>query len=144
MKRRILFILILLITFSFITLPVLAQDTANAAFNNLPPEPDDSGSKIVSPLSRLEFILSITVLGFGLLIILLEIFLIKTNRISSEDSIKFIVITLIITSTLFLITAGYSNDQIAPAVGLLGTIAGYLLGRIQHSNQQENKNEKDT
>lgn len=134
----------LLITFSFITLPVLAQDTANAAFNNLPPEPDDSGSKIVSPLSRLEFILSITVLGFGLLIILLEIFLIKTNRISSEDSIKFIVITLIITSTLFLITAGYSNDQIAPAVGLLGTIAGYLLGRIQHSNQQENKNEKDT
>ncbi|MGI8582872.1 MAG: hypothetical protein ACR2KX_11770 [Chitinophagaceae bacterium] len=143
MKRRI-FILNLLITFSFITLPVLAQDTANAAFNNLPPEPDDSGSKIVSPLSRLEFILSITVLGFGLLIILLEIFLIKTNRISSEDSIKFIVITLIITSTLFLITAGYSNDQIAPAVGLLGTIAGYLLGRIQHSNQQENKNEKDT
>lgn len=78
------------------------------------------------------------------MIILLEIFLIKTNRISSEDSIKFIVITLIITSTLFLITAGYSNDQIAPAVGLLGTIAGYLLGRIQHSNQQENKNEKDT
>lgn len=143
MKRRI-FIFILLITFSFITLPVLAQDTTNTAFNNLPPEPDDSGSKIVSPLSRLEFILSITVLGFGLLIILLEIFLIKTNRISSEDSIKFIVITLIITSTLFLITAGYSNDQIAPAVGLLGTIAGYLLGRIQHSNQQENKNEKDT
>jgi len=41
-----------------------------------------------------------------------------------------------------LITAGYSNDQIAPAVGLLGTIAGYLLGRIQHSNQQEDKNEK--
>ena len=123
-------------------MPLWAQDTSG--INNPLPEPETSTSTIVTPLSRLEFVLSIAVLVFGLIIILLEIFLIKTRQISSEDSIKFIVITLIITSTLFLITAGYSNDQIAPAVGLLGTIAGYLLGRIQNSNTQEVKNEKTT
>jgi hypothetical protein len=118
------------------TMPLLGQDTPS--ITNLAP-PQETNGKIITPMSRLEFTLSISVLAFGLLIILLEIFLIKTRRISSEDTIKFITITLIITSTLFLITAGYSNDQIAPAVGLLGTIAGYLLGRIQHPNQQEEK-----
>ena len=30
---------------------------------------------------------------------------------------------------LFLIFAGYSQDQMAPMMGLLGTVAGYLLGK---------------
>jgi hypothetical protein len=30
---------------------------------------------------------------------------------------------------LFVITAGYNVEQIAPAMGLLGTIAGYLVGQ---------------
>lgn len=131
MKKKLIQFLIYSIIL-LISIPILGQDTLG--INNPLPEPETSTSAIVTPLSRLEFVLSISVLIFGLLIILLEIFLIKTRQISSEDSIKFIVITLIITSTLFLITAGYSNDQIAPAVGLLGTIAGYLLGRIQNTN----------
>jgi hypothetical protein len=36
---------------------------------------------------------------------------------------------LIITFAVFLIVAGYSDQQIAPAFGLLGTLAGYLLGK---------------
>ena len=142
MKKKLILFLIYSIFILLISMPLWAQDTSG--INNPLPEPETSTSTIVTPLSRLEFVLSIAVLVFGLIIILLEIFLIKTRQISSEDSIKFIVITLIITSTLFLITAGYSNDQIAPAVGLLGTIAGYLLGRIQNSNTQEVKNEKTT
>lgn len=114
---------------------LFGQDsTLNEIINN-PPEPENFGTKVITPLSSLEFNLSIIVLCFGLIIILLEIYLIKSKTISSEESIKFIVITLIITSTLFLITAGYSNDQIAPAIGLLGTIAGYLLGRFQNSKE---------
>lgn len=89
-------------------------------------------------LSSYEFILSISILVFGLLLILFELHLIKTNQIAHDHAIKFIIITLIIVSTLFLITAGYNNDQIAPATGLLGTIAGYLLGRTTKS---ENNNE---
>jgi len=93
---------------------------------------------------RFEFYLSLIVLGFGLLVLLFEMILIRNRKISPEDTIKFIVITLIITSTLFLITAGYSNDQIAPAVGLLGTIAGYLLGKIQNTRTNPNPNEAES
>jgi hypothetical protein len=40
----------------------------------------------------------------------------------------------IIIAAIFLVVAGYSDRQVAPAMGLLGTIAGYLLGRrdVQH------------
>ena len=101
------------------------------------PEPNETSEILSLPLSRLEFQLSLFVLGFGILIILLEIFLIKTNRISPDEAVKFILVTIIIVSTLFLITAGYSNDQIAPAVGLLGTIAGYLLGKVSQNQKNE-------
>ena len=143
MKKKIALIFCLISALPAFTLPLSAQDSINSKLNNPLPEPEDFNSKIVTPLSRLEFTLSITVLAFGFLVILLEVFLIKKKIISSEDIVKFIIITLIITSTLFLITAGYSNDQIAPAIGLLGTIAGYLLGRIQNLNK-EGKNETST
>lgn len=84
------------------------------------------------PLSSWEFALSLVVLVFGMIVIGLEVFLVMKNKIDSENAVKFIVVTLIITSTLFLITAGYDNNQIAPAMGLLGTVAGYLLGRQQN------------
>ncbi|MDQ3021409.1 MAG: hypothetical protein M3R36_12695 [Bacteroidota bacterium] len=84
--------------------------------------------------------MSIIVLFFGVIIIIVEIVLIQNKRILIEDALKIIVITLIIISTLFLITAGYSNNQIAPAMGLLGTISGYLLGKsniISKKDQNE-------
>ena len=97
-------------------------------------EPEESKTIIQTPLTRLEFYLSVIVLIFGLIVVIIEIILIKTGQITSESSIKFTIITIIIISTLFLITAGYSNDQIAPAMGLLGTIAGYILGKNNNSN----------
>lgn len=85
------------------------------------------------PLSSWEFYLSLVVLGFGLLVIAFITFIVFKLKVQIDPSIaiQFIIVTLIITSTLFLITAGYGKDQIAPAIGLLGTIAGYLLGRSQ-------------
>ncbi|MGV3586310.1 MAG: hypothetical protein ACO1OF_04855 [Adhaeribacter sp.] len=124
---------------------VLGQDSlSNAPYTeggssaNAPyPEPAETTEVVALPITRLEFQLSLYVLAFGILVILLEIYLIRNKNISSEDTIKFVIITIIIVSTLFLITAGYSNDQIAPAVGLLGTIAGYLLGRINSPKKDE-------
>lgn len=90
-------------------------------------------------MSNLEFNLSVGVLLFGLLVILLEVFLIKQGFIDGNNIVKFIIVTLIVTGTLFLITAGYNNNQIAPALGLFGTVAGYLLGKSNTPN-----NEKDS
>lgn len=116
------------------------------------PQPDANAvndaphlSQVVElPMTRLEFNLSIGILLFGLLLIIAEMYLVRSKNINAEDTIKFIVITIIIISTLYLITAGYSNDQIAPAMGLLGTIAGYLLGKINTVpiNKQHHENEE--
>lgn len=142
MKYLILLLISLLLTIP----PVLAQSQIPGDTNLPPdiseeefPEPNETTEVLSLPLSRLEYNLSLFVLGFGVLLIFLEIFLIKSNRINPEEAVKFILVTIIIVSTLFLITAGYSNDQIAPAVGLLGTIAGYLLGRSTQTKKHENE-----
>ena len=97
-----------------------------------------SKSNKYSLMSSYEFGLSLGVLFFGILMIILEIYLIKTKKVGEELLVRFILITLIITATLFLITAGYDNNQIAPAIGLFGTVAGYLLGKsINKNNNNE-------
>lgn len=118
--------------------PPSDQNSSVAAGESLA-EPASSNEQVVLPISRLEFDLSLWVLGFGFLVIVLEIFLIARRSISSEDTIKFIIVTIIIVSTMFLITAGYSNNQVAPAVGLLGTIAGYLLGKVNTPKKDQNE-----
>ena len=49
-------------------------------------------------------------------------------------------ITLIIVGTMFLITAGFDSEQTSPAMALFGTIAGYLLGRIDLAHKPEENN----
>lgn len=96
------------------------------------------------PMSSWEFYLSLIVLGFGAMVLGLEVFLVLKRKIKEDNLVKFIIVTLIITATLFLITAGYDNNQIAPAMGLLGTIAGYLLGKQEKesSDEKEDKPKK--
>lgn len=83
-----------------------------------------------------EFWLSLMVLIFGILVIVLEVNLIKTKTIDVDQAAKLIVVTLIITASLFLITAAFNPDRITPVIGLLGTIVGYLLGT---SNNNESR-----
>ena len=55
--------------------------------------------------------------------------MVKFNTFQPEQTIRLLAVTLIVISTLFIITAGFDSEQIAPAMGLFGTIAGYILGR---------------
>ena len=54
----------------------------------------------------------------------------RTQNHRPEDATRPIIIVTVIIGTLILVTAGYSNEQIAPAFGLFGTIIGYILGRL--------------
>jgi hypothetical protein len=76
-----------------------------------------------------EFVACVVILFFATLICLAEVFLFLKGKIDSSQIIKCLIITLIIFAVLFLIASGYSTEQISPAFGLLGTIAGYLLGK---------------
>lgn len=75
-----------------------------------------------------EIWLSFSILIFGFLfLILVTISLFKLSQNPGpEDLIKTYMIGVIIVGVLFMISAGWSNDQIAPATGLFGSIVGYL------------------
>lgn len=100
---------------------------------NPPPSTNDiNGYTGPTKVQRTSFEqqMSIFILIFAILVLFMEFLLIFYNKLGNEQGIKIFAVTIIITSGLFLITAGYSNDQIAPVIGLLGTIAGYLLGNL--------------
>ncbi len=132
--------LLILMLFVFTAMAIAQKDTAKAIIDmhqlqntssKLPASDKTGHVEEVTTQNAVFFKLSMMVLAFGLIIILLESVLIFTKKISEENIVRFIVVTLIIISALFLITAGYSNDQIAPAMGLLGAVAGYLLGKTE-------------
>jgi hypothetical protein len=72
--------------------------------------------------------MSSAVLGFGIFVILIAAFLVRSGK-SAESVLRIFGTILIIIASLFLVVAGYDSQQIAPVMGLLGTIAGYLLGK---------------
>lgn len=78
--------------------------------------------------------LSSIVLLFFLIVMCLATYLIKIGR-QPDLILKMFGTILIICIAAFLIVAGYDDKQIAPVIGLLGTIAGYLLG--SHSKDEK-------
>jgi hypothetical protein len=85
----------------------------------------------ITQTQQTSFYLSLSVLVFGLILCLAEIIVLFKKNDVCWDSSTFRVfgLTLIIISGIFLISAGYSEYQIASMMGLLGTVAGYLLAK---------------
>ncbi|RMF01140.1 MAG: hypothetical protein D6772_05285 [Bacteroidetes bacterium] len=94
---------------------------------NLPPVDQD----LVPTKSTQEVWLSLGVLAFGIIVVLAQAVIIARREEPVSQALKYLSVSLIIVGALFLVTAGYGNSQIAPIIGLLGTVAGYLLGRTQ-------------
>ncbi|MCW7537727.1 hypothetical protein OOT46_07670 [Aquabacterium sp. A7-Y] len=72
--------------------------------------------------------MSASVLVFGSFVICVAALLVKRGK-TAESVLRMFGTILIIVAALFLVVAGYSDQQVAPVMGLLGTIAGYLLGK---------------
>lgn len=85
--------------------------------------PEESNSE------QVQLGLGITVLAFGLILTISVLyFLLKMGKGFGNVTFKTIGIILILTASLFLVVTGYSQAQITPVIGLLGTIAGYIFG----------------
>ena len=98
-----------------------------------PPANPTVGGNVASALGRssYEFWLTCIIALVGIFIILLLIYSIsRIGEPKPEDISRPVIVITVIISTLILVTAGYSNEQIAPAFGLFGTIIGYILGRL--------------
>ena len=76
-----------------------------------------------------EFILAAAVLIFGALVIALLFFFLRRRNLTADDILRTISVTLIIIGSLFCMAAGFDNSQIAPIIGLFGTIIGYIVGK---------------
>src|SRR5258708_10962372 len=115
------------------------------AEESLPPAPTlqnpSSGAnlaKFFTSKTPYEFWLACMIGVLGLVIIsILIVTLSKVRNIRPEEIARPVIILSVISGTLILVTLGYSNDQIAPAFGLFGTIIGYMLGRIAQSPPSE-------
>jgi hypothetical protein len=73
--------------------------------------------------------LSISILIFGLILIGLLTYLIKAGAIGQVPFFRLFGLSLILSTGLALIVGGWTERQIAPLMALLGTIAGYVLGK---------------
>lgn len=93
-------------------------------------------------LTRFEFWLSLLILLFGAIVVVVQFSLLRRQSFDGNDLLKVFGVTLIIVGTLFLIAAGFGDKQIAPAMGLFGTLAGYLLGRASAGTTDSSKAER--
>ena len=71
---------------------------------------------------------SVCILVFGLVVCFLAASLLKGGH-SGDTVLKTLGTVVIIIGALFLMTAGYNDQQLTPIIGLLGTLAGYILGK---------------
>jgi hypothetical protein len=77
------------------------------------------------------------VLVFALIIIVLQCaVMFKAGKGWGPQSTRVLGITLTVTIGTFLITAGYSQNQIAPMIGIFGTLLGYLLGQTKSEDER--------
>lgn len=92
-------------------------------------------------LTNREVYLTTAVLIFSLIVIFLNFLLLwkVPDVITPENLLVNFTITLIVVGTLYLITAGFSGEDIAPALGLFGTLVGYLLGKKSVLNNKDRR-----
>ncbi len=87
--------------------------------------------------TSIEIVLSFSVLVFGAMVFALQTWLVVRMPLNWTPNaiLRFNGLTLIITGAILLVTAGYSNEQMTPVIGLLGAIAGYLLGSVEKPDE---------
>jgi hypothetical protein len=77
-----------------------------------------------------DFALNIAIIAMGVILSILEILvLIKRGQGWGPYSVRIVAVTLIVTAALLALNSNVGASQnVAPLWGLLGTIAGYVLG----------------
>ncbi len=83
------------------------------------------------------------VLVFGLLVTIIAATLLFKGK-SHGAVLRVFGTILILVLSAFLVIAGYDDRQIAPVLGLLGTVAGYLLGSREGNSRLPAPNTQGT
>ena len=90
--------------------------------------------------AKLVKFLSVDILAFGAAVLAMMTYLVMQNK-DSGAVLRLFTVPLVIVASVFLVVAGFTNQQITPVVGLLGTIVGYILGSHSARNEMAAANE---
>lgn len=116
-----------------------ASDSAATSITGNPPPPaQEAATQSDRVLTDRETLLSCAVLAFGLIVVVLQLAVAWQSRFGWEAVLKLSTTSTVVAGTLFIITSGFSSEQIAPSMGLFGTITGYLLGRETRGSAEQN------
>lgn len=85
--------------------------------------------------------LTTSVLLFGLLVLGMMTFLFARSK-NYKSILPSFAVPLIIVAAVMLVLVGFGSDQIAPVIGLLGTVAGYLLGKEGNRMEAQEPNRR--
>jgi hypothetical protein len=80
--------------------------------------------------SPTEIYLSLGLILAGLICVSIEALVVIKKRMEDRNSIRLVLLTIVIAFGVALLPVGYSELQIAPVMTMLGGIAGYLLAGI--------------
>lgn len=88
--------------------------------------------------------LGLMILVFGLAAMGMMLWLVAKRNADLGSLMRAFSLPIIIVSAIFLVVVGYDRDQITPVIGLLGTIAGYLLGSRREAEPLGQPKEPET
>ncbi|MEM9920198.1 MAG: hypothetical protein AAF990_19025 [Bacteroidota bacterium] len=122
-------------------IPSISPVTESPEAQNGPPANADSSIPTIPTINSMwendEIVKSLIIMVFSFIIFTMLLFRLKVPQMGPEDFIRLTILVLVICSSMYLISAGWDNQQTAPAFGILGTIAGYLLGRDSKKQAEE-------
>jgi hypothetical protein len=110
---------------------VAAYEAGDATFH---------AGKYYSPtMLRFEMLNGAATLLFGcvVFVILYRLMIRRVGNLNADSILRVFGTTTIIIMSIFLMSVGYSEEQVSRAYGLLGAIVGYLLGRNDRQSGQD-------
>lgn len=95
--------------------------------------PKEPGLTVLLDSQNQSVLLSITLLAFGLAVVA-ALWRVDRKRLTENGALRLVGATVVVVMAVFLCTAGFTLEQITPAIGLLGTMGGYVLGRSERGS----------
>ena len=102
---------------------------------NIPPAITEAELETTTSFfSSYEFWTICIVVLFGLSLLSLMTVLRVKDRLNEKVYTNLAYVIIIVTSAMFVFTAGFSSEKITALIGLFGTILGYVLGKDNSNN----------
>jgi hypothetical protein len=99
--------------------------------------PKEPNFNVLLESQNQSLVLSISLLAFGVFVIVAALWRVDRAHLTEAGALRLVGATVVVVMAVFLCTAGFTLEQITPAIGLLGTMGGYLLGRSEKDSANE-------